>query len=145
MKRFLTLVVFAVFAGTFLAGPAVEAKKKNYDEGDLDGEYYYVYMQQRVEGGVLEHCSGYGTLEFYGDGTAALVAPAFDRCDGVTDPAEPHGFTYTVDADGGFVLEEDGGGELTHCQILDKGRIILCDGAPRGPETYSWIAIGIQR
>ncbi len=147
MKRLLmcavSLAAVALAVAVFLVNPPVEAKK-GFDNGDLDGVYAWVNTEIRLEAGVTEYCSGYGTIEFFGDGTAS--AESTHRCAAGVVSSDFRRHDYAVDPDGQFLLwEHDSPAYQTHCRLLDKGSMILCDGTASHPDELSMIAIAVKQ
>jgi len=149
MKRSLLFLGISLVLGVgfvILTTQPAEAVR-TYRDADLSGSYYFVNMEIRQEwvGGVLvdESCSGFGRITFDGAGKATSIGTR--RCSkSGTFINDSNTYTYAVDPDGSFLLLEDGYTDPTHCQITNKGGIILCDGVPRNAGIYSWIGIGVK-
>lgn len=149
MKRsLLFLTIFLVLGVGFvmLTNEPAEAVR-TYSIRDLSGSYFFVNMeirQELVEGVLVdESCSAFGRITFDGAGKATIIGTR--RCSkSGTFINEFNTYTYDVDPDGSFLLLEDGYTDPTHCQITNKGGIILCDGVPRNVGIYSWIGIGVK-
>ena len=66
----LALAVVVVAATLVLTNSPAEAKKP-FDNGDLDGSYAWVNTEISLRDGVVTYCNAFGTIEFFGDGTAS--------------------------------------------------------------------------
>jgi len=146
MRRLLWAVAaFGILAAMWTM-PAAAAK--SFDETALVGSYSFTSIQMRrgEEGeDPIVYCSGYGTIEFRGDGTAWIDGT--ERCsnDGIADTYSSERF-YLVDDEPDFRIEEqdDDGVFWTHCRLLRKGEIILCDGTLREPDMLAFQAIAVM-
>lgn len=155
MKRLLlTLIALSLSAGILLYGLPVQAADCDtiYDNGCLNGTYYFVTTEVR-DGDTapgIEHCSTYGTIIF--DGTNKAKSTETYRChdDSAATPVEEGNrntkFHYNVSPDGSFTMTTQPGGETTHCQILNRGSLVLCDGTAGGPSgpLRSFLAIATE-
>ena len=126
------------------AAPPAEAGKK-FTEGSLDGTYYYTTTQIRDTGDPatgVEYCSGYGTVEFYGDGTSLIAG--YDRCsiEGTRWNSEPHEYSVTP-AGEVIIWRAVDPADTTHCQLLDNGKMLMCDGVGRPPDVLSFHAVAL--
>ena len=148
MKRTSVAPAVAVLIGLVVilavALPAEAGKK--WDAGDLNGTYYYTVIQVReavTAAGGDAYCSGYGTIEFYGDGTSLIEG--VDRCtdEGTRWNSEPHG--YSVAPDGEVILWRTAyPSDTVHCQLLNNGKMLMCDGVDSTPDVYSFHAVGVK-
>lgn len=112
----------------------------------LNGTYHYAVVQIRQEAEPVPttvYCNEYGRLSFDGAGSAHLVADSgYGVCSDGPNPFEAQNFTYTVDAAGSvMIIDDEPDLYTTHCQLLDKGALLICDGtggtgpdANRNPE-----------
>ena len=127
----LTFIAFFGIYATILIVSSISVQAvSTFDERDLDGTYYFVTTEIRDEGsGIIEHCSGNGTVTF--DGAGGAIITEVKRCEGLTESFDPFDVTYTVSPEGEVLLREVDLSGPTHCQILNKGRILLCDGSTR--------------
>lgn len=151
MKRMLLggVIGLAIAVVTVAIWNAPAEAKKTLDEGDLDGTYSWSSVLVRDEAGVAVYCSGFGTATFDGAGNATIDST--DRCgvplgvpDFDTQTGEAH--TYTMDPNGIFhMVEVDTPSYVTHCQLLHKGEIILCDGVATDPEMLAFHVVGIKQ
>ncbi len=145
MKRTLlmfTAVVVMGFVSLFAVQMSAEAGKA-YDNGDLKGTYYAVTIQVRMEGALVSYCSGYGTITF--DGIGSGTADGTDRCTvtGVTHDTWIH--NYSVYPDGRMLMwEVTDPADITHCQIVNNGRMLLCDGTSQ-QESLSFQATMVKQ
>ena len=152
MKRLVVLVVaVSVAAAVLLTNSPAEAKKP-LDNGDLTGTYAWVNSEIRLDGGTAPvYCNAFGTIEFFGDGTASNDST--NRCTSAEDTDPPdifvidgRAFLYDVEPDGNFLLWEEGSsGSPTHCRLVDKGAMILCDGTASQPEILSMTAVAVKQ
>lgn len=119
---------------------------KPFGLSSLDGAYHFTNSEIRDEAGTLIYCDAFGMVVFDGAGRADIrEAWGYGVCNpGGGTPVEDGCFDYVVFPDGSFVMteraldlatgactEEPDPAEryVTHCQILDKGDLILCDGS----------------
>lgn len=139
MKRFL-LALIALSAGILLYGQPVQAADCDtiYDNGCLDGTYYFVTTEVR-DGETapgIQHCSTYGTIDFDGKNKAKTNETYRCHDDSAAPPVDAGtrntNFFYNVSPDGSFTMTTHPGGETTHCQILNRGSLVLCDGTAGG-------------
>ncbi len=149
MKRSIVAPAVVILIGLVVllavALPAEAGKK--YEESDLDGSYYYTMIQVReavppASGDA--YCSGYGTVEFYGDGTALI--DGWDRCtdEGTKWNSEPHG--YSVTPEGEVILWRTADPlDTVHCQLLNNGKMLMCDGVDSPPDVRSFHAIAVKQ
>jgi hypothetical protein len=149
MKRSFVAPTFVMSIGIvvcLMAALPAEAGKK-YKESDLDGTYYYTTTQVREANPPftgLEYCSGYGTVEFYGDGTSLIEG--WDRCSNVGTRwnSEPHG--YSVTPAGEVILWRSSDPvDTVHCQILDNGKMLMCDGVESTPDVLTFHAVAVKQ
>jgi len=149
-NRFLAFVVASVAALALVAASAARADKP-FGPGSLDGTYHFAVIEIAVTTDPVPatvYCNSYGRITFDGAGMAEILAgSSYGWCTDGGDPVEPQTFLYTVDPDGGVVLTEQGSSHeyTTHCQILDKGARLLCDGTggiggTRPDEQVLWMA-----
>jgi hypothetical protein len=157
MKRALVLVLalaFVVVAATLVFTNSPAEAKKPFDNGDLDGSYAWVNTEISLRGdspGVVTYCNAFGTIEFFGDGTASNDST--NRCTTAEHPEDLDLFTfydrpflYSMEPDGNFLLWEDGGsGSQTHCRLVDKGAMIICDGTSSQPDILSMSAVAVRQ
>jgi len=148
MKRSIVAVSPLLMIGlVILLATALPAEaKKKYDVGDLDGSYYYTMIQVREAvppATGAAQCSGWGTIEFYGNGTSLIEG--FDRCtdEGTRWNSEPHGYSVTPEGEV-LVWRTADPGDVTHCQILNNGRMLMCDGVDSAADVLSFHAIGVK-
>lgn len=147
MKRSLVAPAVSILAGLIVILVAVlpaEAGKK-WDESNLNGTYYYTVIQVREDESSTgdAYCSGYGTIEFYGDGTSLIEG--WDRCtdNGTRWNSEPHG--YSVAPDGEVILWRTADPtDTVHCQLLNNGKMLMCDGVESTPDVRSFHAVGVK-
>jgi len=157
MRRFLVLVfalaVVAVAATLVLTNSPAEARKP-FDDGDLNGSYAWVNseisLREEASVVVTYYCNAFGTIEFFGDGTA--LNDSTNRCTYEGNPDVPVPFVihdrlflYSMEPDGSFLLWEDGGSGATHCRLVDKGAMILCDGTASEPDILSMSAVAVRQ
>lgn len=153
MRRFTLMIVSLImFCGALTLFLPDALADKPYDESSLNGTYYYVFTQVRYEEPppyTIFHCSGFGTVTFDGDGGA--VTNYNDQCESsqtlgeLTFDTGEHESSYTVSSLG-EVLIISSPDDVTHCQILDRGNMILCDGTTRTSSDHiSFIAIGVKQ
>jgi hypothetical protein len=69
-------------------------------------------------------------------------------CSDGENPFEPNTFTYTVDPAGSVTLIE-ADGYTTHCQLAQRGALLLCDGTGglggvRNPETLVFLVVAAK-
>ena len=149
MKRFFVAPAVVIVIGLFVliaTAPPAEAGKK-FKESDLNGTYYYTTTQVRDSSPPytgIEYCSGYGTIEFYGDGTSLIEG--WDRCsnEGTRWNSEPHG--YSVTPDGEIIIWRTADPvDTVHCMILDKGKTLMCDGVESTPDVHSFHALAVKQ
>ena len=137
--RWLGLCVVVVLA-------AVPAQaEKPFDEGALLGTYAFTEIHVRMASGVPVHCSGYGTMTFFGDGEVYL--DKYERCsDDGTVKHEAEDFIYEMDVEPFFFLmSASGAADVIQCQLLQKGTMIICDGTRRVPEELSLHAVAVKQ
>jgi hypothetical protein len=147
-----SLPFVAGLAALLLFGTSGAQAAKPWTEASLDGAYHFTVSEIRDEAGTLVYCNAYGIMLFDGSGRSDLRESwGYGTCNpdppGGT-PVEDGCFDYVVDADGGVVITErdfDPVTEactekpdpneryVTHCQILDKGQTLLCDGSGGAP------------
>ena len=142
------LTVATLVTAALIAAPAVHAGK-GYTLASLDGAYAFTFVEIAVTTDVPPatiYCNGYGTIVFYGDGNAE-VTDGYRFCpqEDVVPQVAVQDMTYTVDEDGTVYLTEVGATTAAHCQIADKGAMLLCDntGGPSGnipDESVLWMA-----
>ncbi len=99
----------------------------------LTGTYHFAAVQIRqgsLPGDPPMYCDEYGRLAFDGAGSAALVTDSgYGVCSNGENPFPGAvTFSYTVSASGSVVLTDESDDTTTHCQIVDKGALLLCDG-----------------
>lgn len=115
---------------------------KGYDAGSLSGTYAFTMIEIAVTSDVPSltiYCNGYGRIVFDGAGSAELTS-GFGTCsNGDNNIHVPSYFTYTVSADGEVLLTDEDA-STTHCQLADKGAMLLCDGSNGPPERALWMA-----
>lgn len=151
MKRFLlALIAFSLCAGMLVYTLPVEAGK-TYSNTDLDGTYYFVTTEVRDgdQPNSIEHCSTYGTVNF--DGAGIAYTNENFRChddsssSSVETGTRSTTFDYSVSSDGSFTMTNPDG-ETTHCQILNRGSLVLCDGtaADASDPLRSFLAIATE-
>jgi hypothetical protein len=149
MKREVTasaVLVVLVLIGLLAAAIPAEAAK-TYDEHSLNGTYYYTVVQVREAAppaSGTEYCSGWGTVDFHGDGTALIEG--YDRCsvEGTNWNSEAH--AYSVSASGEvFIWRTADPSNVTHCQVLDKGKMLMCDGIDSTPDVLSYHAVAVRQ
>jgi len=126
------LAVATLVALALVAAPNAGAGK-GYSDASLSGAYHFTMVEVTITDDVPSrtiYCSGYGRIVFDGAG-AAEVEDGIGRCfeAGVPVDISPYTetFTYSVDPDG-EVYMQDSGESWTHCQLADKGAMLLCDG-----------------
>ncbi|MFV2074354.1 MAG: hypothetical protein ACC742_17140 [Thermoanaerobaculales bacterium] len=140
------VILIGLVALLALTVPAEAGKR--YTVRDLRGTYFYTMTEVRDKSGnpgVVEHCSGYGKIEFYGNGTSLIEG--WDRCGsaGVPNPdSQPHG--YSVAPDGEVILWRTvDPANTVHCQILANGRMLMCDGVESTPDVHSFHATAVKQ
>ncbi len=145
--RLSTSTVLTVVGLTWLlAAPAPTEAGRRYDERSLNGAYYYTMIHVREvapPASGAEYCSGWGTVEFHGDGTALIEG--YDRCsvEGTRWNSEAH--EYSVSPTGEVLIWPTADpANTTHCQILEKGTTLMCDGVESIPEVLSYHAVAIK-
>ncbi len=140
-------ILFVLGVGFVILTSEPAEAVKTYSIADLSGSYFFVNMETREEevGGsiVPDRCSGFGTITFDGAGNATLIGTRRCSVSG-TFANDASNFTYTVSPEGGVLLTEEDYTDSTHCQIVNKGGMLLCDGVYRNESIYSWIAIGVK-
>lgn len=121
-------LALAVLAALVLVAAPAALAKKPYDDASLEGEWHFTLVEIAVtEEGLTIYCNGYGRIVFDGAGAAEITQGAGLCTDG--DPAVvPSSFTYSVEPDGAVEIVDEAGG-LNHCQLADKGLLLLCDGS----------------
>ena len=150
MKRSIVAPAVVILIGlvVLLAAALPAEAGKKYKESDLDGSYYYTMTQVRDVWDSppdIEHCSGWGTIEFYGDGTAVIAG--WDRCGG-EEPrwnSKPHDYSVTPDGEVIISLPPPDDLDPVHCQILDNGKMLMCDGVLSTPDVHSFHAVGVKQ
>ena len=113
-----------------LASSGVRADRP-FDERSLEGPYHFATAEIRETGAQLVFCNAYGIIEFDGAGGAEILAGVgYGTCSDGSNPVEPNTFLYQVFPDGSLTITEQGTSNdyTTHCQIVDKGKLVLCDG-----------------
>jgi hypothetical protein len=145
----LALAVVVVAATLVLTNSPAEAKKP-FDNGDLDGSYAWVNTEISLRDGVVTYCNAFGTIEFFGDGTASNDST--NRCTYAGNTVDPvpfdihyRSFDYSMEPDGNFLLWEVGGSGSTHCRLVDKGAMIICDGTASQPDILSMSAVAVRQ
>ncbi len=136
--------VSAVLAALVLVAAPAALAKKPFNDASLEGEYHFTLIEIAVtEESLTIYCNGYGRVVFDGAG-AAEITQGYGVCtDGDPAVAVPSFFTYSVAPDGAVeIIDEDG--TPNHCQLADKGALLLCDGSggPGGappPERALWM------
>ncbi|HWR72835.1 MAG TPA: hypothetical protein VN604_06675 [Nitrospirota bacterium] len=146
MKRTALMFTAAVILGFafFIAVQTPAEADRSYNNRDLNGTYYYVTTQVRIEASQVAYCSGYGTITF--DGIGAGVTDGDDRCSvgGLTHDTWAH--TYSVAPDGIVLIREVlYPASVAHCRIVENGRMLLCDGTTMEPESLSFQAIAVKQ
>lgn len=142
-----TVAAIAVVAGLLATSHPAEAKK-TFSDRDLDGTYLWVNLEIRTEstgsGPVMDYCSGFGTMEFYGDGTAHSNGTHRCKESGVSSQTEP--MSYAMSPDGTFLIwEDDSPAYTTHCRLVDNGRMVICDGTSSNPEIHAVQAVAVKQ
>jgi len=148
--RALALAIAAAAVLALVATPPALADRP-FGPASLEGTYHFAVIEIAVTTDPAPetvYCNSYGRITFDGAGMAEIVdGTSFGWCSDGGDPVEPQTFLYTVDPDGGVVLTEQGSAHdyTTHCQILDKGARLLCDGTggiggTRPDEQKLWMA-----
>lgn len=142
MKRiYMTLItLIGVSVVIFFAGQATTAQAgKTFANKNLTGVYYYTVQQivQEEIGDpsvtVINYCNGYGTITFYGDGTATRSGT--DVCSIRGTSIESQALTYEVNPDGSFfIMDAEDPTDRTRGQIVNKGNMLLIDGTERNLE-----------
>lgn len=136
--------------GFLLSATSVQADKP-FGEGSLLGTFAFTEIHVRV-GDIAEvpiaHCSGYGTITFYGDGDAFMEG--VERCSDDPDDFEEYGgyVEYVIGDTGTFfeiVVPNDPDTGPTQCQLVQKDTMILCDGTKREAEMLSFHAVGVKQ
>ena len=152
MQRIITIFTSSIVIGLILslAGPMTVVAGGTFDARDLDGTYYYVTTQVREEtlpgdtDPSVVYCSGYGTLTFDGVGNANGMGT--DRCSLLGLSTEALNFTYVVDPDGSVIVTNTNNQmDTTHCQIVNKGRMLMCDGTEDNLYSLSFHAVGVRQ
>lgn len=125
-KKIWGLVIAGIGAVAAISLPFHAARAvTTFDDGDLNGRYFFNLVEIRNDGPGLDFCDSAGMFDFFGDGTA--FGSSTRRCS-VSGPASSSGpFTYNVMPDGEFFLTEVGTTGSTHGQILQKGELLLFD------------------
>ncbi len=149
MKRSFVAPTVVILIGlvVHLAGALPAEAGKKYQESDLNDTYYYTTTQVREAAPPytgVEYCSGYGTIEFFGDGTSLI--DGWDRCsnEGTRWNSEPHG--YSVTPDGEVILWRTADPvDTVHCQLLENGKTLMCDGVESTPDVHSFHAVGVKQ
>jgi hypothetical protein len=144
MKQRMVAICAVALAIVLWSLPA--AADKPFDETALTGTYAFTTIQVRegeppAEPKIVQ-CSGYGTITFFGDGTASMQG--FERCAGDLE-AKPYSgdMTYTTGPAPFFSIDE--GPYSTHCQLLQRGEVMMCDGTQREPEMLAFHAVGFKQ
>ena len=118
---------------------------KPFDESALIGTYAFTTIQIRTgeptEPKIVQ-CSGFGTITFFGDGTAYMEGA--ERCAG-EPAAKPYSgdMAYSTGPAPFFYLDE--GPYSTQCQLLQRGEVMICDGTLREPEMLAFHAVGFKQ
>lgn len=122
----------------------------------LSGTFHYTVVSIRQETlpvAATIYCNEYGQIAFDGAGGGRTVAGSgYGVCSDGENPFEPQTFTYTVEASGSVELTDaDPGDEpyTTHCQLLERGTLLLCDGTSgvgglRNPEQLLFQATAVK-
>ena len=97
----------------------------------LTGTYHFAVIQirQASPDAPLVYCNEYGRIAFDGAGSAEFIDDSgYGVCSNGENPVQPQTFTYTVDPAGSMMLTDEIDHYTTHCQIVDKGALLVCDG-----------------
>ncbi len=145
MNRFLGRLLALTAALVLVAAPAANADKK-YGLASLSGEYHFTLVEIAVTSDLPPltiYCNGYGRIVFDGAGGAEITS-GYGLCSNGDEVVVPSTFTYSVAEDGEVMLTDEDG-SATHCQIADRGALLLCDGTggPDGAppaERVIWLA-----
>lgn len=151
MKRSIIITacfLFVSISTVIIAGIGIVVAGGGYSNKDLLGTYHYVTTTvKQVRGhtvvdGIIQFCSGSGTITFDGRNTARVNGTERCNADVEMDKTLNH---YSVHADGSFeIWNVDYPEEVFHCQIVNNGVTILCDGTIPNPEILSFQAIGVK-
>lgn len=146
--RLAAMVMLLLLVSLALCSFAI-AGAKAYDAADLSGTFAFTSQQVRMEyppGGSEQqpnYCSGYGTLSF--DGASMVAAISSDRCSLTGSTTDTMTMHYTVSPDGTVLitdLYDTSAG--AHCKIVDRERMLICDGTYFGPDTLSFYLVAVQ-
>ena len=157
---YLAVVILAAIA--LLTASSSQAARP-FGLWSLDGAYHFSLAEIRAEtfpAPMTVYCNAYGVIEFDGAGSAEILAgTGMGWCrdaDGGPvpgDPAESGCFEYEVFDDGSVIITDlteppecaprpPGEQYTSHCQILDKGELLVCDGTGGGgdvpPDRLLW-------
>lgn len=152
-------LVLALFAaclaavGLFVAFAASAARPMGVHS--LVGTFHFTVIEIRVESFPVPttiYCNTYGRITFDGAGAAQILdGSGYGACSDGENPFEPESMTYTVDPEGGVLLTDVDATApyTTHCQLLDKGTVLLCDGSGglgglRNPELLIFQATAVK-
>lgn len=144
MRRQWLVSLTVVVAVMICSAPA--SADKPFDESSIVGTFAFTTIQVRNGEGEeppVVFCSGYGTITF--DGSEEADIQGAERCSGEVD-ATPysHAYRYFVEDEPFFSIEEPDG-FLTHCQVLDRGDVIMCDGTSREDAMLAFHAVGFRQ
>jgi hypothetical protein len=142
-----------LFTGIFLIGVAAIAlvfAGTLAEAGSLKGEFRYMTSEARLFNNSLDvtYCSEIGTITFNGMGNARVVSK--DRCIVIghnpTSTERESDFIYTVDPKGNVTIAEaDDPSSITHCQLVDSGKMLLCDAEGKDASVLQWNAIAVKQ
>jgi|GEM_PF-3323353 len=152
MKRMLITsgVIIGICAGMLIAIPPAQADRPITGR-DIEGTYYVLSTEIRKETDpvpAILHCESHGTATVFRDGK--MVTNVTNTCyDGVIRVSETQERCHTFEILAGselLVTEFDASvTDKTHCQILDNGRMLLCDGSIRDfPPIITWAGTAVK-
>ena len=156
MKRMLitSAVIIGICAGMLIAIPPAQADRPITGR-DIEGTYYVLITEVRKETGPvgillpgIHRCESHGTATVFRDGQ--MVVNVTNTCyDGVNRESVPQErcHTFEILAGSELLVTEVGGPDTdkTHCQILDNGRMLLCDGSIRDfPPIITWAGTAVK-